>query len=84
MSIFDKIKSTLGLQKQKSKQSAGHRLGGNDLVVDNEQEISFNLHSQINSLINTKDKQKKALTTYLLSHSLKSSYLTDLKRPDRK
>ncbi len=39
MSIFDKIKSTLGLQKQNSKQSAGHRLGGNDLVVDNEQDI---------------------------------------------
>ena len=39
MSIFDRIKSTLGLQKQKSKQSAGHRLGGNDLVVDNDQDI---------------------------------------------
>ena len=37
MSIFDKIKSTLGLQKQKQK-SAGHRLGG-DVVAGGDQDI---------------------------------------------
>lgn len=37
MSIFDKIKSTLGLQKQKQK-PVGHRLGG-DVVAGGDQDI---------------------------------------------
>jgi len=38
MSIFDRIKLSLGLKKEKN-QSAGHRLGGGDPVGGSEREI---------------------------------------------